>query len=137
VGDGDTPAISSAVGVAVLLAEHWDALDHDFRHHYGLDLEECCFGPDALGVRRLRTYISQLPPESSAIAREMGWSWDEQRELLATLVELGINQRRTKQSDPIFKWPRPSELLAAQAEEQKPALTVAGVRAALLGPQGG
>lgn len=130
--EGDTPAISSASGVALLLAEHWDALDADFRRFYNLDLEECCFGPREFGVRRLKAYIGNLPPDSS-IARLMGWSWDEMREMTATLIELEVNSRRQKKSDPIFKYPRPSDLLRA-AQEKPPPLTREGMRAALLGP---
>lgn len=116
----------------MLLAEHWDALDFDFRNKLGLDLEECCFGRDHIGVRRLKAYISQMPPDS-AIAREMGWSWDELREMTATLVELAVNERRQKKSDPIFKWPRPSDLLERAVEKPKPKLSRQAVRAALLG----
>lgn len=134
--DGDTPAISTAVGVAVLLGDHWGALDFDFRHVLGLDLEECCFGPDALGVRRLKDYIAYLP-STSAIAREMGWSWDDMREMTATLIELAVNQRRKKGTKP-FKYPRPGDLLRnAMKQEERPPLTRQGMRAALLGPIGG
>lgn len=129
--DGDTPALSAAVGVAVLLSEHWDALDFDFRRFLGLDLEECCFGPNELGVRRLKAYIAHLPPES-AIAREMGWSWDEMREMTATLIEVAVNIRRQSDQDPIFKYPRPKALLD-RIEEKPPPLTIKGVRAALMG----
>lgn len=133
--DGDTPALSSAAGVAILLAEHWDALDVDFRRHFGLDLEECCFGPNEFGVRRLKAHISRLPPDS-ATAREMGWSWDEMREMTALLVEVAVNSRRQKDSDPIFKYPRPGALLAA-IEDKAPPLTREGIRAAFLGMKGG
>lgn len=128
-----TPASSAAAGVAILLAEHWDALDADFRRHYGLDLEACCWGPEAIGVRRLKAYISQLPHETSALAREMGWQWDEMREMTATLVELTVNDRRSKATDPVFKWPRPADLVAGMEPEPKPSLTRAGVRVALMG----
>lgn len=128
----DTPAISAAVGVVVLLDEHWDELDADFRHHYGLDLEQCCWGPRAIGVRRLKSYISRLPP-TSALAVAMGWSWDELREMTATLVDLVANQRRTKKSDPVFRYPRPKGLTGVTT--QKPVLTREGMRAALMGSQ--
>lgn len=129
-----TPATSATAGVAILLAEHWDALDADFRHHFGLDLEACCWGSDALGVRRLKAYIARLPQASSAIAHEMGWQWDEMREMTATLIELAANERRQKNTDPVFRWPRPSELLAGMDQDQEPPpLTRQGMRAALMG----
>jgi hypothetical protein len=126
----ETPATSVVAGVAVLLDEHWDALDVDFRRHYGLDLEEVCFGPNEFGVRRLYAYISRLPPDS-ALARELGWSsWDQTHELIATLIEVEINAKRTQDTDPIFRYPRPIGL--ADEDEPDEPMTVESIRAALL-----
>jgi hypothetical protein len=106
----------------MLLTEYWDALDADFRHHYQLDLEACCFGPDAFGVRRMRAYISQLPGDS-ALARELG-HWDDMREMTATLIELEVNAHRGK-DDPPFRYPRPSD----DPEPEPEPITVAGMQA--------
>ena len=130
----DLPAIGATAGLAVLLGEHWEALDFDFRAHLGLDLEDCCWGPGALGVRRLKGYISRLPADS-AIAREMGWSWDQMRDMTATLIEVMVNQHRKKGTEP-WRYPRPDAVLEAAAkaaEANRPPLSRAAMRAALHG----
>jgi hypothetical protein len=110
-------------------------LDFDFLG-LGLDLGECCWGPDHIGVRRIRDLISQLGPDS-AIAREMGWSWDDMREMTATLIEVAVNKRRKKGTTP-YKVPRPKGLweTARSASADAEPLTRAGVRAAFMTPGG-
>lgn len=140
--DDTTPATSAAVGVVVALREHWSALDHDFRHHYGLDLDEACYGPAHLGVRRLYDYIARLP-STSEFAREGGWSWDESQEMGATSVELlhavwdataatasAMTNGKYKGPKKPLKWPRPTP---PQVETPKPELSREGMRALLMG----
>jgi len=52
-----------ARGVAAMLAEHWDALEGDWSIHHHRDLVADAFGPDQIGVRKLKVYIEALPDE--------------------------------------------------------------------------
>jgi hypothetical protein len=136
----DTPALDTAMGLAVLLADHWNAIEADFARFYGLDLAACCFGPDQVGVRRLYALVSCLPP-SSSLARRLEWSWDEERELAAVLVELShdiaassramvqaLSGKRWSGPARPLRWPRP-----ALPPPPKPRQTIEDVRAVMLG----
>jgi hypothetical protein len=85
--DTETPALDALVGLVRLLEDQWEPLEADFQRFYGLDLRRACWGPDALGARRLRVLISHLPQDSS-LARSMGWWWSDVHEMQAQLIEL-------------------------------------------------
>lgn len=130
---GDTPALDTALGIATLLSEHWDAIDADFVRFYRLDLESACFGPSHAGLRRLKALIGALPPES-ALARAMGWSWSDEREMTATLVELLHDQvtssralvsaftgKRFNGPPKPLRWPRPTLNVSTTPKTSEPA----------------
>ena len=131
-----------ARGVNAMLTDYWDTLEGDWSIHHHRDLVADAYGPNAIGVRKLRVYIEALPP-TSATARVMKW-WTDKDELGATQVEvLGDIARSSRQlvalqlkngrydpKGPALTWPRP--WVEVQPEPELPALTRAGTRAAFL-----
>lgn len=118
---GEYPARDLMLGIVTMLREHWDELDADFQRYYALDLGAVCFGPDHAGLRRIHALIVSLPPDS-ALARSMGWAWDDEREMTATLIELVHDQassaramvnalsgkRKWNGPPKPLRWPRPA-----------------------------
>jgi hypothetical protein len=49
----------------VLLRDHFDALEADFRRYYQLDLAGACWGTDEIGGRELVGMIRNLPSDSA------------------------------------------------------------------------
>jgi hypothetical protein len=141
-----TPALDTAMGVVAVLSDHWTAIESDFARFYGLDLARCCFGPDQVGMRRLYALISTLPP-SSTLAQRLHWSWDDERELTATLVELthdiatssralvqSMSGKRYRGPKEPLRWPRPAvPELAPPPPAETPKLTIGAVRSMMLG----
>lgn len=120
-------ALNVALGTARLLSDYWDEIDADFARYYGMDLAAACFGPDHVGLRRLRGLIGGLPTTSS-LARSLGWAWSDHNEMTAVLIELAHDQAASaramvmalsgkKWSGPKepLRWPRPSIALASAA----------------------
>lgn len=126
-------ALDVALGTARLLSDYWDEIDADFARYYGLDLADACFGPNHVGLRRLRGLIGGLP-HTSALARAMGWAWSDEAEMTAVLVELVHDQAAStravvqalgakKWSGPKepLRWPRPELKLPSLAPPSPPA----------------
>jgi len=101
-------------------------------------LGRACYGPTAIGARRLRVLIQHLPPESS-LARTCGWWWTDVHEMQAVLIEIayvtaqgagaaaaGISGKRFKPEQ--FHVPRPHDAEAAPPEP----FTIQSVRDQLL-----
>lgn len=133
-----------ARGVNAMLLEHWNAIEGDWSIYHHRDLVADAFGPDQIGVRKLRVYIEALPPES-ATARVLGVAWTDRHEMGASQVEvMGDVARSVRQlvafqtkdgkyepKGPAMSWPRP--WVEVHPEPSKPPLTRQGMRAALLG----
>lgn len=82
--------LSQVAELGRLVSEHFEALESDFQHYYGIDLRQACYGPHPMGLRRLRALIQGLPP-GSAVHRSLdpqGSQWTFDTELLAALAEL-------------------------------------------------
>lgn len=47
------------------MAEYFEALEADFKAHYGIDLREALWGPNAVGSRYLLSLVKGLPAESA------------------------------------------------------------------------
>lgn len=62
-------------------------MEADFQREYRLDLAAACYGPDAVGVRRLLSLIAGLSP-GSAVGRAENADWTTDRELAAAQVEM-------------------------------------------------
>jgi hypothetical protein len=125
-------ALDVALGTARLLSDYWDEIDADFARYYGMDLAAACFGPDHIGVRRLKGLIGSLP-HTSALARAMGWAWSDEAEMTAVLVELLHDQAASTRAvvqalsgkkwngpkEPL-RWPRPELRLPAPPTPPRP-----------------
>ena len=132
-----------ARGVNAMLLDHWDTLEGDWSIYHHRDLVADAFGPNQIGVRRLRVYIEALP-RGSATARALGW-WTNEDEQAATQVEvLGDIARSSRQlvamqmkdgcydpKGPALTWPRP--FVEVQPHAAPEPLTRAGMRSALMG----
>lgn len=72
------------------MSKHFEAVEADFQSHYGLDLRQVCWGPRALGVRRIRALVRGLPLDGVTIRETEldGKSWSITDELLAIQAEL-------------------------------------------------
>jgi len=130
-----------ARGVNAMLTEHWDRLEGDWSIYHHRDLAADAYGPNPIGVRKLRVYIEALPADS-ATARAMKWSWTERDEMGASQVEvLGDIARSTRQlvamqtksgryapKGEALMWPRPH----VQVHPEKAPLTREGIRSSLL-----
>jgi len=62
-------------------------LEVDFLKEYNLDLAECLWGVKKISVRKLFVLLSQLGPET-ATAKHFTKGWNDEKELLATLIEV-------------------------------------------------
>jgi len=70
-----------------LVDEHWMELEADFQREYNLDLAQCLWGKKKLSARKIFVLVAQLGPET-ATAKYFTKGWNEEKELLATLIEL-------------------------------------------------
>lgn len=135
-----------ARGVAAFVHTNWVTLEGDFQVYHGLNLITCCYGPDQVGVRRLKVLVEALPPES-ATAQALRTAWterDEQgavaAELLADisrslrhLITLQLTKNRTFTDPMPLVWPRPAIAVPPKptAPTGPPVLTRDAVRSAL------
>ena len=62
-------------------------MEADWARFYGRSLGADLYGPDALGARRILSLFSWLPPEA-ALWRSAKTAWTDERELLATQIEV-------------------------------------------------
>lgn len=93
----------------MVLLEHFEALEADFRRFYHLDLAECVWPVDGggLSVRRFEVLLRALPAES-AFARSItegplpAYSYTE--ELLASHLEAVIESTRILRDTMIALW---------------------------------
>lgn len=72
---------------AQAVRSHFDALEADWARVYQRDLRADLYGPTPLGARRVLALIEWLPPDA-AIWRANRTSWTDERELLATQIEV-------------------------------------------------
>lgn len=54
-------------GLARFLSEHWDAVEADFQHHYGMDLRRVLW-VERVGCRRLLALLEGLPLGSASVS---------------------------------------------------------------------
>lgn len=83
-------SLQQVVDLSRFVEEHFEALESDFQHYYGLDLRRVLYGEDAVGLRRLRALIGGLPP-GSAVHRSVdpaGYGWRNTEEMLALIAQL-------------------------------------------------
>lgn len=67
-------------GLARFLSEHWDAVEADFQHHYGMDLRRVLW-VERVGCRRLLALLQWLPVSSptSALLRSQSEAEPEKK----------------------------------------------------------
>lgn len=95
--------------------EHFPAIEADWQRVYGRSLADDLYGPGRIGFRRFCSLLEWLPADA-ALWRSAKTSWTDERELLATQIEVVDGLRRafimahskkgTKPPEPI-KIPRP------------------------------
>lgn len=89
-----------------------------------MDLAKACYGPDAIGVRRLLVLVRQLPPGSPLhrATDPRGWSWTATDELLAVIAELvDLNNRLFIQANSrkSGNGPKPLQIRRPWEDEQR------------------
>ena len=95
--------------------EHFPAIEADWQRVYSRSLADDLYGPDRIGFRRFCSLLEWLPPDA-ALWHSTKTSWTDERELLATQIEVVDGLRRafimahskkgTKPPEPV-KIPRP------------------------------
>jgi len=107
------------------MLKHFEAVEADFQSHYGLDLRQVCWGPGALGVRRIRALVRGLPIDGVTVRETElhGKPWSITDELLATLIELIDHGNRMYYSahakNPSGVW-KPLKITRPIEEEDQP-----------------
>lgn len=75
------------------MGDHFDALEADFQHYYGIDLADALYGERSISTRRVVNLVRWLPPEA-AVWRALEQSWSTGEELQALTIELLDSIRR-------------------------------------------
>lgn len=89
------PSFGEALGLAVLMRDHYDAIYADFRRDYNLDLEEFIQG--GATANQVAALINGLHPTESALYRSVNpedYWWTNELEMLATLIEASDRHNR-------------------------------------------
>ena len=107
------------IGLAQSVTDDWDTLEPDFTRFYGADLRQLCWGVSPWGCRRLRSHITNLPPDSATVRKRVGtpMGWDNTTEQVAAVVDslelltrLYINAHSDSgDTSPVARVPRPYE----------------------------
>jgi hypothetical protein len=72
---------------------HFQAIEADWARVYNRDLGADLYGPNRIGARKILSLVEWLPPDA-AVWRSMKNSWTDERELLATQIEVLDGLRR-------------------------------------------
>jgi hypothetical protein len=72
---------------------HFDAVEADWQRVYNRDLRADLYGPNAIGVRRIIALFDWLPADA-ALWRAAKTAWSDEKELLATQIEVLDGLRR-------------------------------------------
>lgn len=120
--------------------DHSRVLDGTFQSHHGLRLADVCFGPNEVGVRRLRALLMDLP-QSSPAGRALGmWTDDDEREALAVevaadaattlrvIASLWMDKGKSYDAEPALRWEHPNRPVTG---EEEPEMTHESIHAAI------